>query len=176
MNKTALSQLGSFTGTEQYHRYSPLFPNLVLTDGVKFFAENADCFWLLDVIGSFQPDAQRDESLQGLQFWSLRPWPKAEKHPVGTVGHMMQAVGKLPAAKLDIPTKGGIIERMTPEETDHFAASVVCERDTGDAALVQDIIHTDFPFDAVPEPRIWVAPQYREGQPPLLVAMLPSEY
>ena len=49
-----LHNLAQCTGTEAYHRWSPLFPKTVLTDGVKWLAENAECFWLMDVIGSVQ--------------------------------------------------------------------------------------------------------------------------
>jgi hypothetical protein len=174
MNKTALSQLDGFSGTEGYHRFSVLFPNLVLTDGVKFFAENAGCFWWLDIIGSYQNLAKKDASLQGLQFWSLKPYPQPEKHPVGTVGHMMSSLGKLPAPKPEIKTLGGILHHEKCEG--HPRAFVVCDRDSNDAAIVQDIGGTDFPFDAVPEPRIWVAPTDGPNGKPLLVAMLPSEY
>ena len=34
------SDLAQFTGTESYHRWSPLFPRMVLTDGAMFVAEN----------------------------------------------------------------------------------------------------------------------------------------
>ncbi len=46
------SQLAQFTGTENYYRFSPINPNLVMTDGVKYLAEKAECFWLLDIIAS----------------------------------------------------------------------------------------------------------------------------
>ena len=47
--------LQNFTGTERYHRFNALMPNVLLTDGVKFLAENAGAYWLLDVIGSYLP-------------------------------------------------------------------------------------------------------------------------
>jgi hypothetical protein len=43
---TALAQ---FTGTDGYTR---LYPKLLLTDGALFLAENAQCFWLMDVFAS----------------------------------------------------------------------------------------------------------------------------
>lgn len=43
-------QLAHFTGTERYYR---VHPRLVVTDGVKFLANEAQCFWLLDVIYSY---------------------------------------------------------------------------------------------------------------------------
>jgi hypothetical protein len=37
--------LDQFTGTAQYWRVARQF---VITDGVKYLAENAHCFWLLE--------------------------------------------------------------------------------------------------------------------------------
>jgi len=41
--------LAGFYGTEAYHR---MYPNLVLTDGAKYLAEEAGCFWLYDIVWS----------------------------------------------------------------------------------------------------------------------------
>lgn len=41
--------LANFTGTETYTR---LYPKILLTDGAVFLAENAGCFWLMDVFAS----------------------------------------------------------------------------------------------------------------------------
>jgi hypothetical protein len=56
------------TGTEAYHRFSsfPGFP--VATDGVIALAEAAGCFWLLDVIGSYQTNRRLDPEFQ---VWRL---------------------------------------------------------------------------------------------------------
>ena len=43
------SQLQQFTGTSAYYK---LYPKVVLTDGAKFLAEEAKCFWLMDVYAS----------------------------------------------------------------------------------------------------------------------------
>ena len=49
MNTLQLStDLGQFTGTEQYYNYH----SLLLTDGIKYLAEEAQCYWLMDVIWS----------------------------------------------------------------------------------------------------------------------------
>lgn len=45
-------ELGNFTGTEGYTRWSVLFRNCVLTDGAKYLAEKAGAFWFMDIIGS----------------------------------------------------------------------------------------------------------------------------
>jgi hypothetical protein len=42
-------ELSQFTGTVAYHRLSN---KLVLTDGALHLAENAECFWLTDIVDS----------------------------------------------------------------------------------------------------------------------------
>ena len=56
------------TGTTAYHRFStiPIFP--IITDGVNALAEAAGCYWLLDVIGSYQCDPKLDKAFQ---VWKL---------------------------------------------------------------------------------------------------------
>jgi len=60
--------LNHCTGTSAYHKYSiiPFFP--VLTDGAKLLADMAECYWLMDVIGSYQTDAKLDKDFQ---VWTL---------------------------------------------------------------------------------------------------------
>ena len=49
MKNLELNQnLSQFHGTEHYHAYY----NLYLTDGIKYLAEQAQCYWLIDVIWS----------------------------------------------------------------------------------------------------------------------------
>ena len=45
-----------------------------LTEGVKYLAQQAQCYWLLDAIGSYQGELAKhhDERLQCLQFWRLK--------------------------------------------------------------------------------------------------------
>ena len=67
MTKTlSLSDLRQFYGTEHYYRH--LF-GLVYTDGVKYLADNANCYWLIDAIASYQNDP-KVRSLD-MQFWTL---------------------------------------------------------------------------------------------------------
>ena len=47
------AELNQFTGTEQYYRHWSL--RIVFTDGVKYVAETAGAFWLIDVVASYQP-------------------------------------------------------------------------------------------------------------------------
>lgn len=70
------SALNQFSGTSEWLRYSPLlFPNVVLTDGTKWLAENADCYWLMDAISSYQPECAKDEMLRDFQVWTLKVNP-----------------------------------------------------------------------------------------------------
>ena len=47
-----LDGLRNFYGTEHYYLH---LPGLVITDGVKFLADNAHCYWLLDMVWSYLP-------------------------------------------------------------------------------------------------------------------------
>jgi hypothetical protein len=49
MKKFDASLLPHFTGTERYYRISRQH---LLTDGTKYLAENAECFWIMDAIAS----------------------------------------------------------------------------------------------------------------------------
>lgn len=46
--------LGQFTGTENWYRH-PLARSMTYTDGVKFFADHAGAYWLVDVMAT-QPE------------------------------------------------------------------------------------------------------------------------
>jgi hypothetical protein len=43
------NQLSHFTGTERYYRNSRRH---LLTDGTKYLAEEAECFWMMDAVAS----------------------------------------------------------------------------------------------------------------------------
>lgn len=62
------TQMRAFTGTTEYHRH---WSGMRFTDGVKFLAETAKAYWLLDVIASWQPKALRDPWLEEFQMWEL---------------------------------------------------------------------------------------------------------
>ena len=68
--------LAQFTGTDGYAKYPG---GLLLTDGIRFLAENAGAFWLLDVIASYQPRCRRDPMLRDMQFWTLKRVPDTSK-------------------------------------------------------------------------------------------------
>lgn len=60
--------LPSFVGTTEYHRH---WSGMRFTDGVKFVADEAKAYWLLDVVASWQPEALRDPWLREFQLWEL---------------------------------------------------------------------------------------------------------
>jgi hypothetical protein len=49
MKKFDSNQLNQFTGTSKYYRISRRH---LLTDGTKYLAEEAECFWMMDAIAS----------------------------------------------------------------------------------------------------------------------------
>jgi hypothetical protein len=63
------ASLAQFYGTQDYHAH---FLGVLLTDGAKFLADAAGAHWLMDIIASYQPQCQRDEMLQRIQFWTLK--------------------------------------------------------------------------------------------------------
>lgn len=69
------SNLSQFTGTENYHRYSLIFRNVVLTDGAKYLAENAGAFWLMDSIASYL-SGYKDVFASAKMVRVLKPRPK----------------------------------------------------------------------------------------------------
>lgn len=56
-----LQTLPNFYGTENYHRWSAMFPNFVLTDGAKYIAESCGAYWLMGAIASHRA-SYRNES------------------------------------------------------------------------------------------------------------------
>ena len=54
-----LSNLHQFCGTESYYK---LTPNILLTDGTKFLADEAGAYWLMDAIGSYLAGFKARES------------------------------------------------------------------------------------------------------------------
>lgn len=51
------ANLAQFIGTERYYR---THPNLLATDGVKYLADEAGAYWLLDLIWSVLPKINDD--------------------------------------------------------------------------------------------------------------------
>lgn len=60
-----LSELEQFTGTTSYYKSS--FGKLLLTDGAHYLRERLDCYWLIDVVESYQPMLKHIP----FQLWSI---------------------------------------------------------------------------------------------------------
>jgi len=66
--KEIMDIISQANSSEYYHKFSSIVGFPVITDGVLALAEVAGCYWLLDVIGSYQ----RDERLcTSFQVWKL---------------------------------------------------------------------------------------------------------
>jgi hypothetical protein len=65
MNTDLELELQNFNGTQDYHRH---FLGLYYTDGVKYLAEQAKAFWLIDAIASHQI---RNVKREPFQVWTL---------------------------------------------------------------------------------------------------------
>lgn len=61
-----LSELEQFTGTTQYYRSG--MGGLLLTDGAHYLRERLNCYWLIDIVESYQPQL-RDKRFQ---LWSIQ--------------------------------------------------------------------------------------------------------
>ncbi len=48
-------ELEQFHGTTRYYRN---FTGLLFTDGIKYLADRPDCYWLIDLVGSYQPQLE----------------------------------------------------------------------------------------------------------------------
>ena len=60
-----LSELEQFTGTTRYYKSG--LGSLLLTEGVHYLRERLECYWLIDVVESYQPRL-RDTPFQ---VWSI---------------------------------------------------------------------------------------------------------
>lgn len=56
--------LSGFHGTEHYYKN---FTGLVYTDGIKYLAEQAEAYWFIDLVGSYQPELKDVP----FQIWKL---------------------------------------------------------------------------------------------------------
>lgn len=59
---THLPDLSQFTGTEHYYAWA-LSPKFKYTDGVKYMAERANAYWLLDVVFSHTIEIYRSRTI-----------------------------------------------------------------------------------------------------------------
>jgi len=67
--KLSKADLAEFTGTEQWYRHT-MVKNTLYTDGIKYVAERAGAYWLIDEIAFKQnhPLVKNEE----FQVWTLR--------------------------------------------------------------------------------------------------------
>ncbi|HLO87203.1 MAG TPA: hypothetical protein VK203_19655 [Nostocaceae cyanobacterium] len=54
--------LAHFTGSDELYKH---WLGFQYTDGVKYLADQAQCYWLIDLIGSYQPKLKNENS----QLW-----------------------------------------------------------------------------------------------------------
>jgi len=59
-------ELNQFAGTEHYYKH--WLGKIVFTDGVKYLADKADAYWLIDLIASYQPTIKNVP----FQVWVLK--------------------------------------------------------------------------------------------------------
>lgn len=64
MTNFTANELDQFIGTEHYYKH---WLGFVFTDGIKYLADEAKAYWLIDAIGSYQPELRNVE----VQFWTL---------------------------------------------------------------------------------------------------------
>lgn len=100
-----------FIGTEHYHKWSLLFRNIVLTDGVKWLADNAECYWLMDLIASYQsfPTVRRNP----FQVWKIKVNTSAQAMIVcedgnnNELAHQFIEFTDMPLAEVDLWVEEG---------------------------------------------------------------------
>lgn len=64
-----IQELGQFTGSERVYR-NPLFRKFVYTEGVRFLAQKAEAYWLIDYIFSNQLNAKI--KAEEFQVWKIK--------------------------------------------------------------------------------------------------------
>lgn len=60
--------LSQFYGTEAYHRTFLFNPNLVHTDGVQYFADQAGAYWFLDIVATEYYPLTKKEPFLSIQL------------------------------------------------------------------------------------------------------------
>lgn len=67
--KNLLQDLKDFTGSETFYRHG-LYRKFVYTEGVRYLAEHAGAYWLLDYI--FSKQGIKAIGKEGFQAWIIR--------------------------------------------------------------------------------------------------------
>lgn len=106
--QTLSEQLAHFSGTSKYYNYQF---GMTLTDGSKFVADKFNAYWLMDVIASYQFNANfvTNPRLQRFQLWMLNVGkshefikPSRNNDAVVTCWEDTPVLGVKPAAKQQI--------------------------------------------------------------------------
>lgn len=72
MKTLTQSDLRQFSGTQQLHKASILAHGSVVTDGVKFVADTAGAYWLIDMIMSHHMTNSKLRVRDERYFWKLK--------------------------------------------------------------------------------------------------------
>ncbi len=89
-------ELKQFYGTMDYYRAS-IFPNCFQTDGVRFFAEKTESFWLVDAIFSHLMNTKKEE----FQNWTIKVFDDNKGLLVGDDGNN-KVIAKQPLDYTDL--------------------------------------------------------------------------
>ena len=128
---------------------------MLLTDGVAYLCKNAECYWLLDVIASYQPKQLRKCEFQ---YWTLTV--ATEDIPAKrefTQESMTEGSGKISSRKIPPVKKGSTV--------------VTCSDGNGHTLIEQKVPWTDFPLN-----EIHMNAEKTEYPERGIVVMLTSEY
>ncbi len=85
------AELSQFHGTLHYYKN---FTGLLYTDGIKYLAERGECYWLIDLVGSYQPQLGN----MPFQVWRLQV--RDDKSALAT---MVEDTGEPVKVRQEIP-------------------------------------------------------------------------
>lgn len=171
--KEFLSDLGQFTGTTQWTKYSCLCMHIVLlTDGVLHIAEHGgenegSAYWLIDAIASYQ--GEEPLKRHDFQFWKLIV------HPPDTSGPEQNTVMELLTVGAVLESKDARAEKKS--FNGHRHASLICTNGNEKELVRQEIDFTD--FLPVGEVAIYASIEEHPDistRKKVMILLLPSEY
>ena len=70
-NYLSQESLNKFTNSKQWHTFSTLTPEALISDGALFVAEEGDVLWLFDIIGLFQT-INLEYNQEVFQHWMVK--------------------------------------------------------------------------------------------------------
>ena len=88
INKEELERnLSQFQGSEKYYCYDFFGMKFSMTEGILYLAENACCYWFLDIICSYQRDIEKKFPEESeFQSWTIQKLKNGAWSIVGTDG------------------------------------------------------------------------------------------